>query len=228
MRRILPSGSESKPEKAKLVGKTFKETGMLKIIVGLFISIALAQYASAEGDPERGKSLTTLCVACHGADGNSLAGTFPSLAGQGARYLAKQMMDIKTGERPVVLMSGQLDNMSDQDMADIAAYFSSQSIKQGMAKQNLVALGEEIYRAGIKRKGIAACTACHAPTGSGNDAAGFPALSGQWPEYLTAQLKAFRVGDRHNDGDSRMMRDTALDLSDAEIDAVSSYISGLH
>jgi cytochrome c553 len=228
MRRILSPGSESKPEKAQLVGKTFKEIGMFKIIVGLIISIALTQYVNAEGDPERGKSLTTLCVACHGADGNSLAGAFPSLAGQGAKYLIKQMKDIKTGVRPVAMMTGQLDNMSDQDLADIAAYFSGQSIKRGMAKQNLVALGEEIYRAGIKRKGIAACTACHAPTGSGNDAAGFPALSGQWPEYLVAQLKAFRVGDRHNDGDSRMMRDTALDMSDAEIEAVSSYIYGLH
>ncbi len=205
---------------------------MLRIIIGLVASVALAsvslaQSGNAEGDAARGQTLTTACAACHGADGNSLAGAFPKLAGQGARYLAKQMTDIKSGARAAVLMTGQLDNMTDQDILDLAAYFSSQTIKTGAAKESLVALGEEIYRAGIKRKGIAACSACHLPTGTGNDAAGFPAVSGQWPEYLVAQLKAFRVGDRHNDGDGRMMRDTAMDLSDAEIEAVSSYIYGL-
>jgi cytochrome c553 len=226
MRRILALGDESKPEKTKFC-RTLKELNMLRIIIGLVVSVVLAQYSSADGDAARGQTLTTACAACHGADGNSLTGAFPKLAGQGARYLAKQMMDIKSGVRSAVLMTGQLDNMTDQDIADVAAYFSNQTIQSGAAKESLVAQGEEIYRAGIKRKGIAACTACHLPTGTGNDAAGFPALSGQWPEYVVTQLKAFRVGDRHNDGDGRMMRDTAMDLSDAEIEAVSSYIYGL-
>jgi cytochrome c553 len=225
MRRILALGDEFKPEET-IVSRTFKELDMLRIIA-LFVGIVLAQYSSAEGDAARGQTLTATCAACHGPDGNSLTGAFPKLAGQGAMYLAKQMNDIKSGARSAVLMTGQLDAMTDQDIADLAAYFSSQPIKTGAAKENLVAMGEEIYRSGIKRKGIAACTACHLPTGSGNDAAGFPALAGQWPEYVTAQLKAFRVGDRHNDGGGRMMRDTAMDLSDAEIEAVSSYIHGL-
>ena len=87
--------------------------------------------------------------------------------------------------------------------------------------------GEHIYRSGIARKGVAACSACHSPTGQGNDLASFPKLAGQWAEYTEAQLKAFRVGERHNDGESKMMRLSAMDLSDAEIAAVATYIAGL-
>ena len=201
---------------------------MLRITIGLIICLSAVECAFAVGDADRGKTLTTVCAACHGADGNSLAGAFPSLAGQGAKYLVKQMKDIKSGVRPVALMTGQLDNLSDQDMSDIAAYFESQTIKMGTAKQDLVAEGEQIFRWGIKRKGIAACSACHSPTGSGIAAAAFPAVAGQWPEYVTAQLRAFRVEERTNDGESRMMQDTAMDMSDREIEAVSSYIYGLH
>ena len=211
-----------------IVSKIFKEIYMLRLIIGLIVCLSVTEFAFAAGDADRGKTLTAVCAACHGADGNSAAGTFPSLAGQGAKYLVKQMKDIKSGARPVVLMTGQLNNVSEQDMADIAAYFESQAIKMGTAKQDLVAEGEQIFRWGIQRKGIAACSACHSPTGSGIAAAAFPAVAGQWPEYVTAQLKAFRVNERTNDGESRMMQDTAMDLSDREIDAVASYIYGLH
>lgn len=201
---------------------------MLRLIIGLIGCFCITNVALAEGDPGRGKTLTAVCAACHGADGNSLVGSFPSLAGQGAKYLIKQMMDIKSGARPVVLMTGQLDNMSEQDMRDIAIFFEAQSIKMGSAKQDLIVEGEQIFRWGIPRKGIAACSACHSPTGSGIAAAGFPALAGQWPEYTVTQLKAFRVKERTNDGDGRMMQDISMDLGDREIDAVASYIYGLH
>lgn len=201
---------------------------MLRLIIGLIVCFCITNVALAEGDAGRGKTLTAVCAACHGADGNSLVGTFPSLAGQGAKYLIKQMMDIKSGARPVVLMTGQLDNMSEQDMTDIAAFYEAQPIKMGSAKQDLIVEGEQIFRWGIPRKGIAACSACHSPTGSGIAAAGFPALAGQWPEYTVTQLKAFRVKERTNDGDGRMMQDISMDLGDREIDAVASYIYGLH
>jgi cytochrome c553 len=183
--------------------------------------------ALASGDANRGKGLVGVCAACHGQDGNSPAGSFPSLAGQNSRYLVKQMQEIKSGERSSPLMTGLLDAMSDQDLQDIAAHYEKQSGKRGAAKEDLVALGEEIYRAGVKRKSIAACTSCHSPDGQGNAPAGFPTLAGQWPEYTEVQLKAFRSGERTNDGDSKMMRITAMDLSDKEIEAVSSYIYGL-
>ena len=179
-------------------------------------------------DAERGQTLTQTCTACHGADGNSITGSFPSIAGQNERYLLKQLREIKSGARAALLMVGQLDSMSEQDLADMAAYYASQtSSGGGAAKADLVEFGETIYRAGIARKGIAACSSCHGPDGSGNDSAIFPALSGQWPEYTTTQLKAFRSEARANDGDSKMMRSIALDMSDKEMEAVASFLYGL-
>jgi cytochrome c553 len=199
---------------------------MFRLIVGI-LTLVLSISVMAQGDSARGKAMTVVCAACHGQDGNSPAGAFPSIAGQNSRYLVKQMQDIKSGERSSPLMTGLLDSLSDQDYWDIAAYYEAQVSKQGAAKADLVELGETIYRAGVMRKSIAACTACHSPTGQGNGPAGFPSLAGQWPEYTQAQLEAFRSGDRSNDGDSKMMQLTAMDLSDKEIAAVSSYIYGL-
>jgi cytochrome c553 len=197
-------------------------------------SVALASGDAIAGDATAGKALTATCAACHGQDGNSSVGAFPKLAGQNQRYLVKQLQDIKSGLRPVPQMAGQTDDMSAEDMANIAAFYESQTTTVGQAKADLVELGESIYRAGIADKGVPACGACHSPTGQGNGPAGFPALGGQHAEYLAAQLKAFRTGadqpekGRVNDGESRMMRTSAALLSDLEIDAVSSYISGLH
>ena len=199
---------------------------MSRLLVGI-LTVILSVSAMAKGDPAKGKAMTAVCAACHGQDGNSPAGAFPSLAGQNSRYLVKQMQEIKSGERSSLVMTGLLNNFGDQDLKDIAAYYEGQISKPGAAKADLVILGEPIYRAGVKRKGIAACTACHSPLGQGNGPAGFPTLAGQWPEYTEAQLRAFRSGERTNDGDSRMMRITAMDLSDEEIAAVSSYIYGL-
>jgi len=130
-------------------------------------------------------------------------------------------------------MAGQLDNFSAEDIADIAAFYSEQQASGGQSKAALVAKGEEIYRAGIRSKSVAACTACHSPTGKGNAPAGFPALSGQHSDYVAAQLRAFRAAadgleGRSNDGDIKIMRDIAYRMSDSEIDAVASYINGLH
>ena len=178
---------------------------LIKLVLLLVISPAFAM----EGDAERGSKLVMLCAACHGQDGNSLVGTFPNIAGQNDRYLVKQMSDMKTGARSAPLMTGMLDAFDEQQLRDIAAFYSSKKAAVGAANPVLAELGETIYRSGVKRKQIAACTACHSPTGQGNDPAAFPALSGQWPEYTEAQLKAFRSGDRQNDGDSRMMRITS-------------------
>jgi cytochrome c553 len=130
-------------------------------------------------------------------------------------------------------MAGQLDGKSDQDLADIAAYFASQTRTGGQTDPALLALGESVYRSGIPERKVAACTACHSPTGSGNAPAGFPSLAGQHADYIVAQLTAYRKGyedetGRTNDGDSRIMRITAFGLSDREIQAVASYAAGLH
>jgi len=190
--------------------------------------------AQAAGDAAAGKAKTAACGACHGADGNSAAPGFPKLAGQNEKYLLKQLQDIKSGARPVATMVGQLDNLSQQDLEDIAAFFSSQSGTVGLADPELVVRGEQIYRAGDAAKGVAACTACHSPTGNGNAEAGYPRLGGQHAEYVETQLKAFRTGaeepekGRINDGETRIMRDVAKSMSDLDIRAVASYVQGLH
>jgi cytochrome c553 len=204
------------------------------ILLGLAISWAPTGFAAANltGDVAAGKSNSVACGACHGADGNSAVPTFPKLAGQGERYLVKQMMDIRDGARSVPTMAGQLDGKSDQDLADIAAYYAAQARSGGQTDPELLALGEKVYRSGVAERNVAACTACHSPTGSGNAPAGFPALGGQHAAYTALQLRAYRKGyedasGRTNDGDAKIMRTTAFGLSDGEIDAVSSYIAGL-
>jgi cytochrome c553 len=190
--------------------------------------LAGSMGAVAAGDVEAGKAASATCAGCHGADGNSVMPSFPKLAGQGEKYLVKQLNDIKSGARPVLEMTGLLDALSAQDIANLAAYFSSQTGSAGQAKKDLVKKGEVLYRNGNPAMKIAACTACHGPAGDGVELAAFPALAGQHADYIAAQLKKFRSGERSNDGDTRMMRSVAARLNDKEIEAVASYISGLH
>lgn len=205
------------------------------ILLGLVMAWAQTGYAAnadIPGDAAAGKNKSATCGACHGADGNSAVPTFPKLAGQGEKYLVKQMVDIRDGARSVPTMVGQLDGKSDEDLADIAAFYASQPRSGGQTSEDLLALGEKVYRSGVAERNVAACSACHSPTGKGNAPAGFPALAGQHAEYTAAQLKAYRMGyedeaGRTNDGDAKIMRTTAFGLSDKEIEAVSSYAAGL-
>ncbi len=199
---------------------------MNKLLISLLLTIGLTGVAHAAGDAAAGKGKTAVCGACHGADGNSAIANFPKLAGQNEKYLIKQLNDIKSGKRPVVEMTGLLDALSEQDIADISAYFAKQNGTVGHAAKDLVEQGQQIYRAGIADKGVAACTACHSPTGGGNAQAGFPAIGGQHAAYTEKQLMIFRKGERNNDP-QQMMQDVAGKLSDAEIKAVASYIQGL-
>ncbi|AYF89264.1 c-type cytochrome [Pseudomonas sp. JS3066] len=201
---------------------------MNKVIVSLLLTLGITGMAHAAGDAKAGQAKAAVCGACHGPDGNSAAPNFPKLAGQGERYLLKQMKDIKAGNRTVLEMTGLLNNLSDQDLADIAAYFSSQKGSVGAADPKVVARGEALFRGGKLEQGMPACTGCHAPDGSGNAAAGFPHLGGQHAQYVAKQLTDFREGNRTNDGDSMIMRGIAAKLSNKDIEAVSSYIQGLH
>ena len=182
-------------------------------------------------------------MACHGADGNSPAPNFPKLAGLGEKYLFKQLKDIKKGRanggRDVVEMTGQLDNMSEQDMADIAAFFNSKPLQLSGSKKlevqlntginvDALKLGEKIYRAGVTKTAVPACSGCHSPTGQGNAPAGYPRLSGQHADYIEKQLRDFRAGNRVNDGEVKTMRQVAEHLSDSEIKALANYIAGLN
>jgi cytochrome c553 len=194
-------------------------------------SSGFAADANPVGDVAAGKSKSVACSACHGADGNSMT-PFPKLAGQGEKYLFKQMRDIRDGLRIVPTMAGQLDGKVDQDLADLAVYFSAQPSTGGQTNPELLELGAKVYRSGVAERNVAACIACHSPTGKGNAPAGFPALAGQHAQYVADQLRAYRKGyedtsGRTNDGDAQTMRTTAFGLSDKEIEAVSSYVAGL-
>lgn len=200
---------------------------MNKLLISLVVSLGISGVAHAAGDAAAGQAKTAVCAACHSADGNSMVGNFPKLAGQNETYLLKQLRDIKAGNRTVVEMTGLLDALSEQDLADIAAYFSSKKVAIGQAAKDQVAAGEAIYRAGVADKGLAACTACHGPNGKGVAAAGFPALSGQHATYVESTLKKFAASERNNDP-AAMMRDIAAKLSEAEMKAVAQYVQGLY
>lgn len=152
---------------------------------------------------------------------------WPKLAGQGERYLLKQMTEIKEGARNVPEMTGMLTGMSEQDMADIAAYYSSQTLAGGAANPELAERGAAIYRGGDLATGLPACTGCHSPTGQGNAPAAYPHLAGQHAAYTVKQLTDFREGDRTNDGDAMIMQTIASRLSNKDIQAVAEYIQGL-
>ncbi|WP_210397299.1 c-type cytochrome [Motiliproteus sediminis] len=199
---------------------------MNKLLISLLVSFGISGFAFAEGDAAAGQDKAAVCFGCHGADGNSTAPTFPKLAGQSAGYIVKQLSDIKGGVRQSPLMMGFAAGLSDQDMQDLAAFFSGLDVKAGETDPAKAELGKEIYVSGLQDKGVAACAACHGPAGEGNALANFPALKGQYAAYVDSQLKAFASGARANDPNG-MMRDLAKKLSDAEMAAVASYIEGL-
>ena len=198
----------------------------VSILTTLFLTLGTS-LLNAQGDPAAGQAKSALCATCHGVDGNSALSMNPKIAGQNYNYIVKQLQDYKSGARANATMAAMVAALSEQDMMDIAAWFSSQEVVLLGANVDTLELGERIYRAGVKELSVAACSACHSPTGGGNGPAGFPSLSGQHPEYTLMQLKAFRAGERQNDS-SAMMRSVVERLTDAELSALANYVSGLH
>ncbi len=192
-----------------------------------FVSVSTSS-AQAAGDPAKVQGIVNqVCAACHGVDGNSPLPANPTLAGQHPEYLLKQLTEFKAGTRSNPVMAGMVVNLSLDDMRNLAAYYSSQTPKQMGAKDKaLVAQGRKLFRGGNSSNGTAACAGCHSPNGAGIPAL-YPRLASQHADYVVAQLKAFRAGDRANDP-NQMMRSTAGKLTDKEIIALAEYISGLH
>ncbi len=191
-----------------------------------------ATAAAVTGDVEAGKAQAAACGACHGQDGATpLDPTYPVLAGQNARYLKQQLTMIQSGARQIPLMAGQLDGKSEQDLANLAAYYASLPAKVGQAQgdDETIAHAARIYRGGILDKGVAACASCHGPNGTGNAPAGFPSVSGQSKGYTIKQLTDYREGRRTSDeAYGGMMRGVAGRLTDTEIAALADYLQGLH
>ena len=201
----------------------------MKLVAATVISLLLASGpALAAGDPAAGEALSANCAACHGAAGISANPDWPNLAGQHAGYLAAQLRDFKAGkERNNAVMAGMVAGLDEQKMDDLAAYYATLPGSVGSADPAKLELGQKIYRGGNMTTGVAACMSCHGPAGKGDPLAGFPSLSGQHATYTATQLYAFAKGERANDP-SQMMRNVAAAMSDAEIEAVASYLQGLH
>jgi cytochrome c553 len=199
---------------------------VIAVLAAAFIGL-MPNLLLAEGDAAAGQAKSALCGSCHGVDGNSPLAMNPKLAGQNARYMVKQLQDFKSGARAGAIMASMVLSLSDQDMEDIAAWYSSQQPTIQGADPELIELAERLYRAGNSEIAVAACSACHSPTGKGNAPAGFPSLSGQHAEYTLQQLRDFRSGVRQNDG-SEMMRTVVERLTDKELEALASYVSGLN
>jgi len=217
---------------------------LISITVTLLASTVFAASASApaevkKGNVAAGEAQAAICAGCHGADGNSPAPSFPKIAGLGEKYLTEQLKLIQTNDRAIVEMTGLLDGKSEQDLKDLAAFFNSKTMQLSGAqplevkvnagiKVDGLKLGARVFRAGNLETGVPACTGCHSPKGLGNDPAGYPRLSGQYSEYIAKQLRAYRAGDRTAGANSQIMRQVAEQMSDAEIDSVANYISGLN
>ncbi|HSR63016.1 MAG TPA: c-type cytochrome [Gammaproteobacteria bacterium] len=200
---------------------------MYRLITFFALLLFSLSGVSAAGDPETGREKAKVCAACHMLDGNSSNPVWPKLAGQHMQYIIKQLSDYKEGRRENPQMSPMASDLSKQDMADLASWFASQSIKYGKTDPDMLELGEKIYRAGNLEAGVPACIACHGPTGQGNPLAVYPKLGGQHAAYTEAQLNAFRQDKRTNDI-NEVMRTIVDRMTDDEIKAVSEYVQGLH
>lgn len=196
-------------------------------IAALILVLAgLVSVNASAADIEAGKAKSAVCAACHGSDGNSTNAAWPSLAGQHATYIYKQLKDFKEGRRNNASMTGMVALLNDEDMKNVAAYYESQQPKAVAFDGEIIAAGENIYRGGITETSVAACMGCHAPSGKGNGPAGWPSLIGQHPEYIVTQLQAFKAGERANDV-GQMMRNVAVRMSDQEMKSVAAYVAGI-
>lgn len=191
--------------------------GFVLALSALFAGPALAEDAKTIA--------TTVCVACHGDDGNSVVPVFPSIAGLQETYIIKQLREFMTGQRKSDVMAPIVANLKPEDLSPLAAHFSSQKAKPGeVHDEHLAEEGKKVYADGDEETGVPACVGCHQPEGTGYTI--YPRLAGQHPEYVLQQLKNFASGDRSNDV-SRYMRVIAKRMSEPEMKAVAEYIGSL-
>ncbi|MDV6328478.1 c-type cytochrome [Idiomarina sp. PL1-037] len=203
------------------------------IFLGLFFGTAGIAVAQS-GDAEAGKEKSQVCAACHGPNGESPTDMYPHLAGQHEKYLFKQLKNFKLasetgGEegRNNAIMMGQVASLSEQDMADLAAFYAAKDEPKGETPEDIVAKGEDLFRRGNPETNMPSCAGCHGPRGNGMGLAAFPDISGQHAAYTKSQLEMFRSGERANDPNG-MMRGVTEKMTDEEIELLSKFLSGLY
>lgn len=203
----------------------------------IFIGFGAGAWAAEGGDATAGSTkAATSCSACHGLNGNSVSPEWPVLAGQNANYLKDQIAAFRDGRRTNEQMQPMVKDLTDGDIADLAAFFSTQTPTGSEADPSYWQSGEKLYRAGDIKRGIPACAACHGPVGRGNPAAGYPALQAQHSVYTVKQLGAYAAETRYNKDDSgrslaspnaHMMNLIATRLTAEDRRDLASYIQGI-
>lgn len=201
---------------------------ILRIPLGLALVLASAlAHAQLAGDASAGEEKSQTCVACHGADGIGTAPENPNLAGQVPGYIADQLARFKSGQRENAIMAGMSAGLSEQDMADLDAYYSSMEAPRGAVPEDeaeSARRGGALYRGGDKSMDIAACMSCHGPSGRGIPTR-FPRVAGQKREYLLASLQAYKSGARQSDAD--IMNDIAFLLSQQQMEDLAAFMHAL-
>lgn len=211
-------------------------TALLTLGLATGTALAAETAAPARGDAAAGATKAATCVACHGLNGNSVNPEWPVLAGQNATYAHEQIVRIRDGQRPVPLMQPMVKDLNDQDVADLAAFFSTQTPAGLEADPSYWQAGERLYRNGDAARGIPACIACHGPVGRGVPAADYPALQAQHSVYTVKQLDNYATDVRYaKDANGRaqsgpnaaMMQTIATRLSAEDRRDLASYIQGM-
>jgi len=198
------------------------------IVAALALLVVTSTGSALAGNAEAGKTKAAACGGCHGMDGNSPIPMYPKLAGQNKAYIVKQVKDFKANDtRQNAIMLGMVAALSEEDAADIGAYFQSQTTASAAPfDESKLARGRELYKGGDLQKGIPACQGCHGPTGAGTAGVGYPRVGGQYTEYTLAQLKAFKDGSRSNDAKS-LMRSIVEKMSEDDMVAVANYMASI-
>lgn len=190
----------------------------------LLALLAVAPAAQANEAARAEEIVQSQCAICHGPEGESSTPMFPRLAGQHADYVARQLADFQGGRRKSPVMEPMVKELTAADMRAIGRWFEAKPVHaHAVADPALAETGRAIYDRGIPGKGVPACKKCHGPLGEGTDT--LPRVGGQHAAYLEKQLRAFITRQRTNDNE--VMQTIAGRITDAELRAVSSYISGL-
>ena len=237
MKRDLTSDPSTSlnERRARRLGSQMRFAAVVSLAALTLFRIPVVAAAEGAGKPDLAHAkqvVDTVCAACHGADGNSVAAVNPNLAGLGAEYITRQLQNFKSGVRPSAVMGAMGSNLTPEEMVALGIYYSSQKPKGGAAKDpTLLKSGQAVFRGGVAASGIPACSACHGPNGVGIPK-NYPRLAGQHAEYTYAQLKAFSAGERGADKDGkdvqgRVMAAIAKKMSDDQMKALADYASGL-